>query len=307
MSKRYSDLDQVLDPDRRGTRALSKRQAAIVAGQDMWDRSVDRDGIRDLDRRVENLPGLTRMQRDRERILPRNRVAELGHPRMLRELPDADQIRVPFSSRQKKARSKTRVEVFERTPQTARRAQKQMLTRPGEWRRLNDALSDATGDIQSLPEADQQQLRRVDRAIQRYEQANDRGHVIFTNVAMPYQVNHTSLLPFTEHHFVPGDVVEFDRYTVGSHQLHETTRYAGREANQRVVAFEIATRRGHYLGRSDSMDDTTHLLPRGMRLEVVGTHEVAWQAPDGATGTRVVVQLRDVTPDPALGQSKETR
>jgi hypothetical protein len=275
-------------------------------GKRCGDRSEDRAGLRDLDRAVERLPGLTRLQRNRERIFPVNTVAELGHPRMLRDLPNAQTVRAPFPSRQKKARSKTRIEVLTRTASTVRKAQKELLTQPGQWRHLNDALSASAGDIQALPEKDQETLRRVDRAIQGYERANDRGHVIFTNVVMPYHVNHTSLEPYADAHFLPGDVVEFDRYTVGSHQLHETTRYAGRQATERVVAFEISTRRGHYLGRSDSMDNTTHLLPRGMQLEVVGTQKVTWRAPDGTTGTRVVVQLRDVTPDPAR-TAKEQR
>lgn len=305
MTRRYSDI--ALDPDRRGSRALSKRQAVVVPGQEMWDRSEDRAGLRDLDKRIEAMPGLTRLQRDRERINPVNTVAPLQHPRMLRELPGEGEVRVPFSSRQKKARSKTRLEVLGRTPGTGRAAQKSLLTRPGEWRRLNDALSAAAGDVQALDEADQQLLRRVDRTIQGYERANTRGHVVFTNVAMPYHVNHTSLRPYVEHHFGAGDIVEFDRYTVGSHQLHETTRYAGREVGERVAVFEISTRRGHYVGRSDSLDNTAHLLPRGMMLEVVGTQEVTWRAPDGRTGTRMVVQLRDITPDPARDIRKDPR
>lgn len=295
MPKRYTDAVLELDSDRRGSSALSRRRAVLDDIDRVLDRAHTRAGQRDLDQRVEMLPGLSRMRRDKERINPRATVAPAQHPRMLRELPAADQVRVPFSSRQKKARSKTRREVQAQMPTSTFRAYKRMLSEPGRWRRINDALSAAVGDIQALDEADQAEVRRIDRAIQTYERANGRGHVIYTNVVMPRMVNHTSLRPFVERYYQPGDVVEFDRYTVGEHQLHEASRYAGPEASERVAVFEIATRRGQYVGQSDSLDNTAHLLPRGMRLQVVGTHEATYQAPDGTTGTRMVIQVRDIT------------
>jgi hypothetical protein len=48
-----------------------------------------------------------------------------------------------------------------------------------------------------------------------------------------------------------------------------------------------------YLGRSDSVDDTTHLLPRGMRLRVVGSHLTRYRRPDGTDGRRRIIQLVD--------------
>ena len=62
-------------------------------------------------------------------------------------------------------------------------------------------------------------------------------------------------------------------------------------------SFEVQTRRGAYLGQSDKKDNTQHLLPRGMEFEVVGVQEASYRSPDGRTGSRMVVQLRDVTPD----------
>ncbi len=44
-------------------------------------------------------------------------------------------------------------------------------------------------------------MRFVDRSIQAYERSNDRGHVIYANVAMPYQINHSNLRAFAEHNF----------------------------------------------------------------------------------------------------------
>ena len=36
----------------------------------------------------------------------------------------------------------------------------------------------------------------------------------------------------------------------------------------------------------------------GLEFEVVGVQEASYRSPDGTTGTRMVVQLRDVTPEP---------
>ena len=65
-----------------------------------------------------------------------------------------------------------------------------------------------------------------------------------------------------------------------------------------MAVFELQTRRGAYLGQSDKKDNTQHLLPRGLEFEVVGVQEASYRSPDGTTGTRMVVQLRDVTPEP---------
>ncbi len=295
---RRRDPDYVVDPD-RGSGSVGAKLADIVSPESAQSRGEARAGLRDLDSMTEAMPGLTRQQRDRERISPRATTAELGHPRMQRSLPTADQERVPFSSRQKKARSKTRIGVQGQLPAAQYQAQRALMTNPRRWHELNDALSENTGDVQALSDAQQQVVRRVDRSIQAYERSNDRGHVIYANVAMPYQINHSNLAAFVEHNFHAGDQISFDRYTAGTHQLHETTRYAAGDTAGRVAVFEIATRRGVYLGHSDSQDNTAHLLPRGMEFEVVGSHEATWRSPDGSTGTRVVIQLRDITPEPA--------
>ena len=302
---RRRDPDYVVDPD-RGSGSVGAKLADIVSPDTAASRENVRVGLRELDAMTESMPGLRRQQRDRERISPRATTAELGHPRMQRPLPSADQERTPFSSRQKKARSKTRVSVQGNLPAAQYQAQRALMTSPRRWAELNDALSDNAGDVQALTDTQQQTVRRVDRSIQAYERSNDRGHVIYANVAMPYQINHSNLRAFAEHNFQPGDRLSFDRYTAGTHQLHETTRYAAGDTAGRVAVFEISTRRGVYLGHSDSQDNTAHLLPRGMAFEVIGTHEATWRAPDGTSGTRVVVQLRDITPEPTE-QPRSTR
>ncbi len=257
-------------------------------------RRDERDGARELDRTVESMPGLRRQQRDRERAMPRDLTGDVPHPRMERTLPASGEIRRPLSSRQRKARSVTKRAVQDRLPDTQHAAVSRLLSRPQRWQQLNDALSDATGDAQALDDGQRVAVQRVDRAVQAYERANDRGHVIYSNVLMPEVINRSNLEGFVRHKLPRGTVLDFDRYTAGAHTLHEIE--PGDPDAQRTAVFEIQTRRGMYLGRSDSVDDTAHLLPRGMRLRVAGTHEATYQRPDGSTGRRLVIQLTDITP-----------
>lgn len=295
---RRADPDGVLDVD-RGPAGLYTKTAVFVPPQVASARVETRAGLRELDTMTEGLAGLTRQQRDRERIMPRDTLAPLGDPRMQRPLPALGQVRRPFSSRQKKARSKTRLLVEDSLPAVQYAAQKRLVTDPAQWQAVNDALSEHVGDVQALPDRDQVEVRRIDRAIQAYERRNNRGHVVYCNVAMPFQRSPAELQRFVAQHFTAGDRLAFDRYTVGTHQLHETTWHAPGGAGSQVAVFEIHTRRGAYQGHSDSRDDTAHLLPRGMEFEVVGVGQGSWLAPDGTTGTRTVIQLRDITPEPA--------
>lgn len=294
-SHRRSDPDggAVLDAD-RGSSSTSAKLAQFTPKSEASSRAEDRAGLRELDAMTESMPGLSRQQKDRARITPRETNAALGHPRMGRTLPGPLVQRAPLSSRQKKARSKTRRAITDRLPQAQYDAQRGLVTRPQRWSQLNDALSDAAGDVEALSESDQRQVRRVDRSIQAYERANDRGHVVYANVQMPGAINYTNLLAFSQNSFRPGEVLAFDRYTAAAHQLHEVS---GPDPAGRVAVFEIQTRRGAYLGGSDSADNTGHLLPRGMRLEVVDVHSVSYSRPDGTAGRRIAIRLIDTTPD----------
>lgn len=293
---RRANPDYVVDPD-RGQSSIRNKVAEVVSPQAHADRAETRAGLGELDAMTEGMSGLTRQQRDRERITPRATTAELGHRRMQRPLPAAGETRVPFSSRQKKARSKARIRTQDQLPGAQYRAQRRLMTDPARWQQINDALSEQVGDVQALPERDQADVKRVDRSIQAYERNNDRGHVLYANVEMPPQINHANLQGFIEHNFAPGERLAFDRFTFATHQLHETSHDAAGDTAGRVAVFEIQSRRGVYLGHSDTRDDTAHLLPRGMQFTVIGTHRATYAAPDGRTGTRMVVQLRDITPD----------
>ena len=87
----------------------------------------------------------------------------------------------------------------------------------------------------------------------------------------------------------PGATVAFDQFTLTRHNLHETP---GHDSSRHVV-FEVVTSRGMYLGRSDSVEDTTHVLPRGMQFDVASAEHVAYATRSGGFNERVVLQLRE--------------
>lgn len=242
---------------------------------------------------MESMPGLTRQQRDRERAMPRATAAEVPHTAMERALPEPDALRTPLSSRQRKARSVNKRAAQERIPATQFTATQALISRTERWVELNDALSDAAGDVQALEDKQRRDIQRVDRALQAFERANDRGHVVYSNVRMPAVINASNLQGYVRNNFQPGTVVHFDRFTAGAHTMHEIEDDEAAPADRSVV-FEMQTRRGAYLGGSDSVDDTAHLLPRGMQLGVAGSHQANYRRPDGSVGNRYVVQLVDL-------------
>ena len=300
---RNADPDGILDADRGRSRTPTKN-ATFVPPDEHVERATTRAGLLELDQMTEQLPGLNRLQRDRARITPRDAAAPLGHPVMQRPLLEPDAVRTPFSSRQKKARSKTRCIVEAKLPDALYAATRDMATNPQLWYETNNALSDVAGDVDQLDEDTRQHIARLDSALRTYEAHNDRGHVVYANLRMPTYINSSNLTGFCRNTFTPGATIAFDRYTHTTHQLHETSRTISPAELDRTAVFEIQTRRGAYLGGSDSRDDTGHLLPRSMRLEVIGTYDARYQRPDGTRGTRTVVQLRDVTPEPSRAQEE---
>ena len=224
--------------------------------------------------------------------MPRATPAEVPHPAMDRTLPEPDAIRVPLSSRQRKARSVNKRAAQDRLPATQYAATVALVSRPQRWAELNDALSDAAGDVQALDEGQRREIQRIDRAVQAFERTSDRGHMVYSNVRMPQVINRSNLEGFVRNSFPVGTVVNFDRFTAGAHTMHEIEDDTA--PADRSVVFEMKTRRGAYLGQSDSVDNTYHLLPRGMRLRVAGSHRASYRRPDGTLGSRHVIQLVDL-------------
>lgn len=281
--------DGVLDPD-AGTSTSSVKRAKHRDPNEHDDLEQERANQRQLDGMVASDTRYTAAQRRKGMSGPVNETAPVGHPRMRRELPEPAQTRRPLSSRQRKARSKLKRQALGRMSGTEHRALSELVG-GDRWRDVNDSLTEVVGDIHRLPDTDAARIRRIDRAITRYEQDNPRGHVVYTNVAMPFWINSSNIEGYARNNFPEGRRISFDKYTGGSHTMHEAE--LPERLQERSVVFELQTRRGIYLGGSDGVDDTSHLLPRSSQYEVIGTSTVSYERPDGTTGSRVVVQLID--------------
>jgi hypothetical protein len=276
-----------LDPEAGISTTPASKPAGYRPAATYDDRAQERKGARQLDRMVEDAE-FTRARKDLERAFPRATVPEVSD-RKSRDLPIPDSIRQPPSSRQRKVRSVNKHKAQSQLPKVGYTAVQTLVSDPDRWNTVGEALSKARGDAQQLDEKMRSQVQRVDRAIQTAERFNDRGHILYCAVTLPHQVpQQASNLPATLH---PGSRLDFDRHTMATHAAHELDVTLG----ERDVVFEIETGRGMYLGRSDTVDDTAHLLPRGMRFEVVSAGEGRYRRPDGSIGRRMIVQLRDIT------------
>jgi hypothetical protein len=276
-----------LDPEAGGDNSPVSKRSGYRPVDEFDDRALDRSSARDLDRMVE-AGEFTRARKDLERAFPRPVVTQVNE-RKRRTLPIPDAIRLPLSSRQRKARSVAKNATQTALPRIGYKAVEALISDPTTWKTTGAALTAARGDAQGLDEHTRSQVQRIDRAIQTAERGNDRGHVVYCAVSVPHSLPEQSAnLPRA---LQPGSRIEFDRFTMSTHTIHELDPVVG----DREVIFEMETARGMYLGGSDSVDDTSHLLPRGMRWQVVSSHEGRYQRPDGSFGRRNIIQLRDIT------------
>lgn len=265
-----------------------RKQGIRIPEEEFADRAQERASARELDQVVAAGSSNSRAA-DRDRAYPRAADEPLSHPAKARPLQHPGVTRTPLSSRQRKDRSAVKNRVVDSAPKAQFQAVSGMLgARTEKWSHINDSLSDSNGDVQLLSDADRQEVQRVDRFIQAYERESGREHRVYVPVTMPSPA--TTLLQVGEQ--LPArSLVETDRFTGGVHSLHELDSRSG--AND--VVMEVQTRRGAYVGKSDSSDDTRHLLPRGMRWRTVGQRVVSYTRPDGTVGERIVIQARDLT------------
>lgn len=270
--------------------ARDVKAAREVAEDAMTERAFQRlanqitDELRDAD------TSLTRAARDRDRATPRDR-SHIESGRLRGELPAREEFRESLSGRQRKLRSAVKNQVMAAAPASQHAAIASLLTSedPTEWRRINEKLHHSAGDVQQLADTDRAKVQRLDRAIQSYERLNDRTHRVYVAVKLPDNhgdITKPSDLPPS---LRPGASVAFDQFTLTRHNLHETP---GHDSSRHVV-FEVVTSRGMYLGRSDSVEDTTHILPRGMQFDVASAEHVAYATRSGGFKERVVLQLRE--------------
>lgn len=273
-----------LDPEVGASGSTLVKKAGYRRDTEHADRAADRAGARELDEDVDAATHLTRARRDRERAFPRP-ATEPVPQRRRRPLPYPDAIRTPLSARQRNVRSRTKTDVQNALPRIGYRAVHELIGDPARWEETGQALTDVRGDAQHLDLDVRARVQRVDRAIRTAEAASDRDHVLYCGVRLPAAVGGVPK------DLRPGTVVEFDRFTMTTHTVHQLDSHL----QSGDVVFEISTGRGMYLGRSDKIDDTTHLLPRGIRLQVVSAGEGRYRRPDGSIGRRIIVQLADIT------------
>lgn len=266
------------------------KAAREVAESAMTEREFTRLANRIADEARDEDAGLTRATRDRDRATPRD-VSHVESPRLRGELPAGGEFRHPLSARQRKIRSATKNQVINRAPATQREAVRTLLTNddPAEWRRINGALHHAAGDVQKLDDKDRATVQRLDRVIQSYEQANDRTHTVYVAVKLPDTHGDISSPRELPPNLSPGAKVTFDQFTVARHSLHEVS---GADSD-RYLTFELTTSRGMYFGHSDSVEDTTHVLPRGISGEITAAESAPYDNGRGGWATRLVLQLRE--------------
>jgi len=270
--------------------ARDVKAAREVAQEAMQERDFQRLANQIYDELRDSDTSLTRAARDRERATPRD-VSHVESARLRSELPARQDFRAALSGRQRKLRSAIKNQVMAAAPRSQHQAMDSLLLAEdaAEWRRINSTLHHAAGDAQQLEDADRAKVQRLDRAIQSYERLNDRTHRVYVAVRLPDthgDVVKPSDLP---ENLQPGSTIAFDQFTLTRHNLHETP---GHDSARHVV-FEVVTSRGMYFGRSDSVEDTTHLLPRGMQFDVVSAEHVAYATESGGFEERLVVQLKE--------------
>lgn len=265
------------------------KAAREVAESAMSDREFNRLANRIIDEARDSDSSLTRATRDRDRATPRD-VSHVDSERLRGELPAPDEFRRALSGRQRKIRSATKNQVIAAAPATQRQAIRSMLTDedPSEWRRINGALHYVAGDVQQLDDKDRAKVQRLDRLIQSYEHKNDRTHTVYVAVKLPDTHGDVTDIDDMPPNLRPGAKVTFDQFTIARHSLHEAPGHD----SDRYLMLEMTTSRGMYFGHSDSVEDTTHVLPRGMACEVASAGYAVYENA-GSYGTRLVLQLRE--------------
>ncbi|MFA5712359.1 hypothetical protein [Mycolicibacterium sp.] len=267
------------------------KAAREVAEDVMNERDFARLATRIADELRDSDTSLTRAARDRDRATPRD-LSHVESDRLRADPPEPSSFRRALSGRQRKVRSATKQKVLAAAPASQLQAARTMLTDEdyAAWQRINRQLHKGAGDVHQLSEDDRKTVQRLDRLIQSYERDNDRTHTVYVAVKLPENypdARSDDDLPDT---LQPGTAIHFDQFTVAHHNLHETPGHD----NRRYLMFEITTSRGMYFGRSDSLDDTTHVLPRGMPLRVVGADSAPYDnGSKGFSEHPAIVQLRD--------------
>lgn len=216
------------------------------------------------------------------------------NPRKSRRLPSPSSERQLLSSNMKKDYNKAKRGWVEGMPKSHYQAMKRTMSNRKTLEGVNRALNGAVGMRSELKPATQRRVREIDRAIQSFESANEREHIVYTTLKSPRDHGNSRnalrrrLEEMTQNG--EGATITFDSYIPASHSM-------GTLQDGPDIVMEVRTKSGAYLGTSDTTPDASHLVGRGRVLRPVSVHEASYVKADGTRGTRTVVQMDDVTPD----------
>ena len=281
---RAADLD-IGDID-----ASRGKQAEMLTPAGKGSRDLERAGLRDLDQRTENLPGLTRHKKDLNRTMPRDGTGPSVRPRRLP--PDSQPRRLTVYRQRILNKQKTALD-GDRVPVRAKAAFSRVFGSNTELRSINDQLSANVGDIAELDDGTRLTVQRVDRVIAMAEAHNTADNIVYAPIQVPAGVNSGNVQGWLKNGFAVGTEVNFDRYTISTHEMGQATEH---HPQWRPVC-EIVTRRGAYVGKAPKTNNTNsnaaHLLPRGLQLRCIGIKTVPVVTGDGEVHSRLVLQLED--------------
>lgn len=214
--------------------------------------------------------------------------------RKSRRLPSPSAERQMLSSNMKKEYNKTKRGWVEVMPHSHFQAMNRTMANRAMLESVNRELNRVVGMRSELRPATQRRVREIDRAIQSFEATNEREHIVYAVLKAPKEHGNSRNALVRRLEALSGDeeaTVSFDSYIPASHSL-------GTLNDGPDIVMEIRTKSGAYLGTSDTTPDASHIIGRGRVLRPVGVHEASYVKPDGTRGSRLVVQMDDVTPNP---------
>lgn len=237
---------------------------------------------------------LSLREADARREVPRLRT-DAANPNKDRSLPAPSAVRGMLSSNMKKDYNKGKKAWVSGLPKTRLNAMERTMTNRQHLETVNRGLNRHVGMKSELPGPVRKRVEHVDRAIQDFEQNNERRHVVYATLQAPKDHGNSRnalrrRLSQMSEDTSGNQTLTFDSYIPASHSL-------GNLNEGPDIVMEIRTRSGAYLGTSDTTPNADHLVGRGRVLRPVGVHEVAYVKPDGSRGERWVVQMEDVTPE----------
>lgn len=232
---------------------------------------------------------MTMREADARRDVPRLRT-DAANPNMDRSLPAAGAVRGMLSSNRKKDYSKRKREWVQTIPKTRHNAMSRTMTDRVALEGVNRELNNVTGVKSELKPAIRRRIEHIDAAISDFERTNPREHVVYATLKAPFprQPSREALRDRLERMAQSGSTMTFDSYIPSTHSL-------GTVSETPDIVMEIKTRSGAYLGSSDTTTNADHLVGRGRTLRPVAVTEATYVKPDGTRGSRIVVQMEDVT------------